>query len=278
MMCMAQHRATQLSVVAWGSILHVAWGCPVTYATTGRSCDPLTHCHHPPSPETLLHTCGMGFSLSAGYQNSVGAGELWPELCAAWLSLDIPLQPGPRRARGPRWHFHIFAVTLRDLVFTHTGRHGHPGPRGCCSPSGQCGGRRWALPAAPGKQEPADSPMPMDFLVPAYLPVQAAEPLGRQCPSLPAPCLSLLTMPAPCPLLPAPCPSLAIPVCCCLLPSSCACSLPIPTCLSLPISACSLLIIAHACLLPPHSCLFPAHPCLLLARCCPARPCLLPTP
>lgn len=123
------------------------------------------------------------------------------------------------------------------------GRHGHPGPRGCCSPSGLCMGRRWALSAAPGKHRPCRQPKPTGFLVPSYLSVQAAEPLGRQRPSLPAPC----------PSVPAPC-------CPCLLPAH-----PHP------------LALAHHCLLPAQSCLFPAHPYLLLSRCCPVCPCLLPT-
>lgn len=47
-MCMGQHRATQLSVLARGPVLHVAWGCPVTCATTGSSCAP-THTLSPPA-------------------------------------------------------------------------------------------------------------------------------------------------------------------------------------------------------------------------------------
>jgi len=121
---------------------------------------------------------------------------------------------------------------------------------------GSVWGTRRALPAAPGKHRACRRPLPTGFLLPAYLSVQAAEPLGRQCPSLPAPC----------PLLPAPCPSLTIAARCCLLPASSACSLPIPTCLSLTIAACSPLITAHPCLRAPHGCLFPARPCLLPTR------------
>lgn len=69
MTCMGQHRAAQLNAVAWGPILCVAWRCSVTCATTGMSCDPLTHCHQLPSLQTLLIACCMGFGLQAEHQN-----------------------------------------------------------------------------------------------------------------------------------------------------------------------------------------------------------------
>lgn len=56
-MCMGQHRATQLSVVAQGPILYLAWGCPVTCTTTGTSCAPrhtLSPPALPPNPAICL--------------------------------------------------------------------------------------------------------------------------------------------------------------------------------------------------------------------------------
>lgn len=78
MMCMGQHRAAQLNVGTWIPILYVAWGCSVTCATTGTSCDPLTRCHQLPSLQTLLYACCMGFGLQAEHQNrlmSCGQGS-----------------------------------------------------------------------------------------------------------------------------------------------------------------------------------------------------------
>lgn len=161
----------------------------------------------------------------------------------------------------------------------HAGRHGHPSPRGCCSPSGLCVGRRWALPAAPGKHRACGQPMPKGFLVPLYLSGRAGSRAPgqavryRPCPSVPAPRCPCLPPAHCCLLLAHPWPSLPIVVS--SLPPVPAPSH--PHLLALAITASSLLIFAHPCLLPPHGCLFLAHPCLLLARCCPARPCLLPT-
>ena len=61
MMCMGQHRAAQLSMVAQAPILHVAWGYPVTCATTGTSCAPHTCCHQPPSPPDPAICLSHGF-------------------------------------------------------------------------------------------------------------------------------------------------------------------------------------------------------------------------
>lgn len=234
----------------------------------------LTHCHHPPFSQTLLYACGMGFSLLAGHQNGTGAGELWPGLSATWLSLDIPLQPGPHRARGSRWHFHIFAATLRNLVFTlrqEGDRATQAGmatlvPEDAVAPLGCAwGGGELSL-QPPASAEPADSPCP-SWSLPTCAHLWQCPSLPAPCPSVPAPCCPCL-LPAHCRLLLArPWPALPVvffslpPV-----PAPCS-SPPASPCLSLPgpclwlIPACSLL-----------SCLFPAHPCLLLAHCCPARP------
>lgn len=134
------------------------------------------------------------------------------------------------------------------------------------------------LPAITIKHRPCGQPMLMSFLVPAYLFVQTAEPLGRQCPSLPTLCSSCLFSDYCCWLFTHPCPSLSISVYPCrLLSSLCLLCLlpahphPAHHCSGLPITACSLLIFAHPCLFPLHSCFFPAHPWLFLVRCCPAH-------
>lgn len=249
----------------------------------GQAVPPHTHHHHPPPPQTLLCACCMGFSLPAEHQNSAGAGELWPGL-RAWTSHSSLGPAGPVGYSGISTSLSSHCETL----CSSPGRRGTVMqadmvtlvPEDAVAPLG-CAWGGGGLSLQPlASTEPADSPCPrVSWSLPTCLCRQQSPWAGSARPYLFPAHLCLLPAAHACslPVAAAPCLSLAIPARCCLLAASCACSLPIPTCLPLPITACSLLIIAHPCLLPPHRCLFPAHPCLLLAHCCPARPCLLPT-
>lgn len=149
-MCMQQHRATQLSMVAWGPVLHVTGGCPVTCATTGTSCAP----PHTLSPPTFLPNSAI--CLWHGFQPPGWAPERhwgWRAVAGAQCHVAKLGHPTPAWAPQGPWvkvaFPHLCCHLAKPCVHPqagggpcHAGRHGHPGPRGCCSPSGLCVGRR----------------------------------------------------------------------------------------------------------------------------------------